>query len=335
MTDLSANFRSACKPLLQAENQLSYTLIQAEKATWTFGEQSIKVAQEHPAAAATALCLVGLCLKTPSIREAVKDAAEVMSTRAAVGIDDALMASRKTVRFPLMVVGKDGTLHLDQPAYSDLSQVYLRARQSVARVETRQLIDGESKYGSATAFAVSRNGKFVTNCHVAVDDTLAPVDIQLVDRFGKWHGAKVVNVDKYNDLAVLQLRNPSDDVLFKPLTFGKPLAPGYNLSPKEDIYCFSHPGGTKSLTGAMRSSVNVPWKCTASFEERGAAVLPIHGASGSSGAPVLNARAEVIGIVRAGPTDKSPLSNVLSVACPSDKAELLLAKEAKGFEHYP
>ena len=58
------------------------------------------------------------------------------------------------------VLGRDDALYLNQPAYSSFSKAFIRARQSVARVSTTQVIDGHTEHMSGTAFAVSKDGTF-------------------------------------------------------------------------------------------------------------------------------------------------------------------------------
>jgi hypothetical protein len=61
--------------------------------------------------------------------------------------------------------------------------------------------------------------------------------------------AHIVRLDVAIDLAILNLSLCSSQVLFKPLPFGKALAPGYHLNPQEEIFCFGRPAGMEKLTG--------------------------------------------------------------------------------------
>jgi S1-C subfamily serine protease len=328
---------NAHKEACQSVAFVSATLQKAEQFAGEVTDQSIRVAQDHPYATTAALCLVGLCVKSPVVKEAAKETIDGISGRLAVGVDDALMASRKTVKFPIAIVGKSDALHLDEPVESTLSQAYMKARQSVARVITTKAVDGgaEARF-NATAFAVSKEGKFVTNYHVVMDRTEnAASEIKLVDRFKKEHPADVLSLDKGRDLAIIQLRHPSANVLFKPLKFGKELKPGYNLNPEEEVFCFGHPHGTETLIGSVKSDVRIRWSDTPYHKRWGETVVPIHTEGGGSGSPLLNSHGEVIGVISSGPPPSSPLYKSLSVSASSDQAEALLNTSIKDVDHRP
>ncbi|MDW3538272.1 hypothetical protein NQ283_28730, partial [Escherichia coli] len=90
MADIVAESRASTKDYSIPHGLLNDTVAQAgkrvQKAALEISERSAKVLQEHPvgitSAATSALCLAGLCLKTPEIREVAKDVAEIVSTRA-------------------------------------------------------------------------------------------------------------------------------------------------------------------------------------------------------------------------------------------------------------
>jgi hypothetical protein len=81
----------------RAEDQVAHSLEAVRKMTADVGEGSIKFVREHPVETGSTLCLVGFCLKNPAIREAVQETIEGTSARVAVGIDDAIMATRREV----------------------------------------------------------------------------------------------------------------------------------------------------------------------------------------------------------------------------------------------
>jgi S1-C subfamily serine protease len=320
------NFRFDGASNTKAQEQLSGSLHQVSECAKNVCEAPVKAVREHPVETGAALCLVGICVKNPMIWEAATETIEGLSAKVAVSVDDAVMASRKTVQFPIMQLGRDDALYLNQPAGSAFSKAYIRARQAVAKVNTSEIVDGETKNCNGTAFAVSRDGKFITNRHVVCGtDGRLLQDIKLVDRFGKEHPAAVTASCNYPDLAVLRLTRRSPHALFKPLEFGKGLDPGYHLNPKEEVFCFGHPIGVDALYGSVKSNVRVRWNGTARYERCGAAVIPIRADEGSSGSPLLNKAGEVTGIVVAGPAPNSKLHNSLTVGIPSQHAEWLLA----------
>jgi len=310
------------------QDLLPHLLEEAGKISREASDFSIKLVREHPVETGTALCLVGICVKNPAIREAAKEALEGASARVAVGIDDVVMASKRTMQFPVTQLGRDDALYLNQPAYSSFSKAFIRARQSVVKVSTTQVIEGQTEHMSGTAFAVSKDGTFVTNHHVVTGVEGLPLEnINLVDRFGKKHAAHVVRLDVATDLAILNLNRRSSQVLFKPLPFGKALAPGYHFNSHEEIFCFGHPAGAEQLFGSVKSNIRLPWHRQEVFEERGTVIIPMHGGGpGSSGSPLLNKQGEVTGVVWGGPQRESPLCNSLTFAVPSDRVKALLAK---------
>jgi S1-C subfamily serine protease len=316
MSDTNQDFHFSHLSAKDLEQNFSHCALESAKLTNRAAEATVQFVKQHPGEVVGTLCLVELCLKNPQIGKAAQEAVESVSARAAVGIDDALMMSRKSLQFPAYVVGKDEMVCLDQPAASSMSQVYMRARQSVARVET------ENSY--ASAFAVTRDGKFITNHHVVMNKGALVSDIKLMDRFGKSHVAEVVNVDHTNDLAVLQLKRPSSNPLFKPLKFGDGLVPGYKPKEQEEIFCFGHPHGSTELVGSIESNVRVRWNETPYWARKNTSVLPLHTESGNSGSPILNSRAEVVGILTGGTSTESTLYTSLSTAAPSNYANRLL-----------
>jgi S1-C subfamily serine protease len=313
------NFHFNSRSVDRAEDQVAHSLEAVRKLAADIGEGSIKIVREHPVETSATLCLVGFCLKNPAVREAAKEAIVGMSARVAVGVDDAIMASRREVKFRTTILGRADGLHCSQPISSPLSQAFILARQSVARLRTTDVVFGGERTSNATAFAVTNDGKFVTNFHAVVgQDTF-----KLVDRFGKQHSASVLCTDPLNDLAVLKLNHPSAYPLFKALKFGKELAPGYHYNPKEEAFCFGYPG-TDKLTAAMKSNVEINWESTPFYEKDGRTIIPLSTRCGSSGSPVMNRQGEVTGIVNSGPPYQSPLYHSLSVAIPSDRAKAMV-----------
>jgi S1-C subfamily serine protease len=220
MSDTNLDLHFSHLSAKDLEQNFSQCAVESANLMNRAAEATVQFENQHPGEIVGTICLVELCLKNPQIGKAAQEAVETVLARAAVGIDDALMMSRKNLKFPAYVVGKDEMVYLDQPAASSMSQVYIRARQSVARVRTTELVGDEMENFNASAFAVTSDGKFITNRHVVTNRGALVTDIKLIDRFGKSHAAEVVNVDHGNDLAVIQLKRPSSNPLFKPLKFG-------------------------------------------------------------------------------------------------------------------
>jgi len=319
MSDTDLNSHLGHLSTKDLEQDFSHCALESAKLIKRAATATTDFVQKHPGEVLGTLCLVELCLKNPRIGEAAQVAIDSVSARAAVGIDDALMMSRKNLKYPVYLVGRDGMVCLDEPATSSMSQVFVQARQSVARVETES--------ASASAFAVTSDGHFITNHHVVMDKGELVNDIKLIDRFGRSHPAGIVKLDPTNDLAVIQLEHPSANPLFKPLKLGDGLASGYKPKTQEEVFCFGHPHGSKQLVGSIESSVRVRWNETPYWERKNTSVLPLHTEGGNSGSPILNSRSEVVGILKGGTPQESSLYTSLSTAAPSKYAKKLLNNE--------
>jgi hypothetical protein len=170
--------------------------------------------------------------------------------------------------------------------------LYEQAKQSVVVVSGIYKCDRCNNWHAAyaTGFVISSSGAIVTNYHV-VDN---PRNSALVARTADGNVLPVKRVlaaNKGDDIAILQLDLDVQDQSLTPLPVARSLAPvGGNVSvishPSQRFYCYT--SGVVSRYARIHSKgrlVNV-MTITADF------------ARGSSGAPVLNANGEVVGIVR-------------------------------------
>ena len=139
-----------------------------------------------------------------------------------------------------------------------------------------------SKQGTGTAFAVSSAGHALTNHHVVNGCT----EVKVAGREGV---AKVITSDSVNDLALLQLPGKTSDVASLNPDLGK-------LRQGEDIIVFGYPlnfvlssGG--NLTPGTISALTGLGNNTNQLQIT-AAIQP-----GSSGSPVMDKKANVVGVV--------------------------------------
>ncbi|MCH2401054.1 MAG: serine protease [Pirellulales bacterium] len=142
--------------------------------------------------------------------------------------------------------------------------------------------------GCASGFVVSASGAIVTNYHVVDKPTNSTLVAMTAD--GQVLPVKrVLAASKANDIAILQL--DVEDHVLTPLPIARERMPvGSNVSvishPNHHYYCYT--SGVVSRYTQMRSNEG----------RADAMTITADFARGSSGAPVLNDKGEVIGIVR-------------------------------------
>ena len=171
----------------------------------------------------------------------------------------------------------------------DASQVYDKLIQSVVGVETTITgQSGESEVGEGTGIVTTQDGYILTNAHVVNYSKKNSVKVVMHDN--KTYEAKVVGYDKTSDLAVLKI-NASG---LSTATFGDANA----MKIGEQVVAIGNPGGLNfagSITGGMISALD---RSIESHSENGMAYIQADAAinPGSSGGPLVNMYAQVIGI---------------------------------------
>ncbi|MFQ6121705.1 MAG: trypsin-like peptidase domain-containing protein [Dehalococcoidales bacterium] len=161
--------------------------------------------------------------------------------------------------------------------------IYQRVSQAVVRIS-----NGEEVIGSG--FIVNANAHVLTAYHVI--ERLSQVDIILPD--GSFSAATIIGSSKYSDIAVLQLEEP---LATQPLT----LADSATVRIGEPVVTIGNPFDlTETLTVGIVSQIDQLAEIEYATEARWVSNLiqfdaPVN--FGNSGCPLLNSKAEVIGMV--------------------------------------
>ncbi len=169
-----------------------------------------------------------------------------------------------------------------------LTEIFERSEEGVVRVNVvkEQEILGINGIGSG--FVFDTNGHIITNAHVV--ENADEINVTFLD--GRSYKAKIIGVDPFTDLAVIKVEAiPS---LLHPL----PLGDSSNLKVGMEVVAIGNPFG---LSGSMTSGIVSQLGRLLPSQDTGfsipdviqtdAAINP-----GNSGGPLLNLKAEVIGI---------------------------------------
>jgi len=182
-------------------------------------------------------------------------------------------------------VGEETSL----PVTRDLSliQIFERSEEGVVQVNVHRTSDVIGANGVGSGFVFDKNGHIITNEHVVENSDI--VTVTFLD--GRSYNAEVVGVDAATDIAVIKVN--ADPSLLKPLHIGD----SSNLKVGMGVAAIGNPFG---LSGTMTSGIVsalgrlLPQETGFSIPDviqTDAAINP-----GNSGGPLLNSRAEVVGI---------------------------------------
>lgn len=150
----------------------------------------------------------------------------------------------------------------------------------IAEVAIPSVVLIQTATGLGSGFVVSKDGRIATNLHVISGSRSATV--VLSDR-RKFSEVDVLTSDAKHDLAVLQIRAPD----LRPL----PLGDSNQVKPGERVVAIGHPLGLGNTVSDGLVSAVRELSPTLSVLQISAPISP-----GSSGGPILNDRAQVIGI---------------------------------------
>ncbi len=175
------------------------------------------------------------------------------------------------------------------PVTKDLSliQIFERTEEGVVQVNVHRTSDVIGANGVGSGFVFDKNGHIITNEHVVQNSDI--ITVTFLD--GRSYNAEVVGVDAATDIAVIKVN--ADPTLLKPIHIGD----SSNLKVGMPVAAIGNPFG---LSGTMTSGIVsalgrlLPQDTGFSIPDviqTDAAINP-----GNSGGPLLNSRAEVVGI---------------------------------------
>lgn len=214
------------------------------------------------------------------------------------------------------------------PVTRDLSliQIFEKTEEGVVQVNIQRTSQTGTTNGVGSGFVFDKNGHVITNEHVVAD--AEKVVVTFLD--GRSYIAEVIGVDAATDIAVIKVdANPT---LLKPLQIGD----SSNLKVGMEVAAIGNPFG---LSGTMTSGIIsalgrlLPQETGFSIPDviqTDAAINP-----GNSGGPLLNSRAEIIGINTAIQSATGEFTGV-GFAVPSNTIAKIVPKLiSDGVYHHP
>lgn len=172
--------------------------------------------------------------------------------------------------------------------------VYENCNRSVVNISTKGLqgdrflwIEIPSK-GEGSGVVIDREGHVLTNYHVVE----GAQEIQVTLGNGKAYDARLVGRDSTNDVAVLRIDAPAEELV--PVPFGD----SANLRVGQKVFAIGNPFGLeRTLTTGIISSLN-RWLPSRTNNRRIKQIIQIDAAinPGNSGGPLLDSRGQMIGM---------------------------------------
>lgn len=209
-----------------------------------------------------------------------------------------------------------GQLELDPEEQVNIN-VYKKGIPSVVNIKSRAvsynffygLVPEE---GAGTGFILDKEGHVLTNYHVVAN--AQRVEVTLYNR--KTLRAEVIGVDRQHDLAVLKITAPN----LTPVTLGD----SRSIQVGQKVYAIGNPFGlsgtmTRGIVSSIRSVRGPSGGSIDEAIQTDAAINP-----GNSGGPLLNSRAEVIGINSMIFTGGAEQSAGIGFAIPINTAKAVL-----------
>jgi S1-C subfamily serine protease len=211
---------------------------------------------------------------------------------------------------------------LPQNDQSTLTTIFKKAQNSVVQItstvsnpNTNIIINGNPVQSQSerlgSGFVYDKQGHIITNSHVV--EGVKTVDVTFVD--GNTYTAKVVGLDRDNDIAVLQITDDFSQENIVPL----PLGNSSNLQVGQQIIAIGNPYGLAdtmttgiiSQTGRLLSDPNNQYSIPNTIQID----APIN--PGNSGGPLMDIQGQVVGINTAIFSDNGAFSGI-GFAIPSN-----------------
>lgn len=214
------------------------------------------------------------------------------------------------------------------PTTRDLSliQIFEKSEEGVVQVNIHRADTIAGANGVGSGFVFDKNGHVITNEHVV--EGAQKVVVTFLD--GRSYNADVIGVDAATDIAVVKV--DADPTLLKPLLIGD----SSNLKVGMEVAAIGNPFGLSgTMTSGIISAVGrlLPQETGFSIPDvvqTDAAINP-----GNSGGPLLNSRAEVVGINTAIQSATGEFTGV-GFAIPSNTiAKIVPSLIADGVFHHP
>jgi S1-C subfamily serine protease len=195
--------------------------------------------------------------------------------------------------------------------------VYKKAIQSVVNIRSRAVSFNffygvVPQEGQGSGFILDKEGHILTNYHVIAN--AENVEVTLHNK--RNYPAKIIGVDRSHDLAVIQISAPD----LVPATLGD----SRNLSVGQKVFAIGNPFGlagtmTRGIISSIRPVGGPNGNTIDEAIQTDAAINP-----GNSGGPLLNSRAEVIGINSMIATGGAEQSAGIGFAIPINTAKAVL-----------
>ena len=171
----------------------------------------------------------------------------------------------------------------------DLTDIYKLGENSIVKVSDK------NQQGFGSGFVYSKDGHIITNHHVVQSGEI--FDVVFPDR--NTYTAKVVGIDPYNDIAVLQIIDDFSNQNVNPLSIGN----SSEIEVGQQVIAIGNPlGFSNTMTTGIVSQIGRSAEMSVDPEIEGGFIAPnviqtdaaIN--PGNSGGPMLNVKGEVIGI---------------------------------------